>query len=57
VLTSIDFVTPLAALLAPDTMSAWTRLVGVALFGLVIALATAATAAARSGTPRRNRPF
>jgi hypothetical protein len=56
VLTSIDFVTPLAALLAPDTMSAWTRLVGVALFGLVIALATAATAAARSGTPRGNRP-
>jgi hypothetical protein len=28
----------------------------VALFGLVIALATAATAAARSGTPRGNRP-
>jgi PAT family beta-lactamase induction signal transducer AmpG len=53
---SFDFVTPLAALLAPDTMSAWTRLVGVALFGLVIALATAATAAARSGTPRGNRP-
>ena len=52
-----DLVTPLAALLAPDTTSAWTRLIGVALFGLVIALATAATAAARSGagTPRGSR--
>jgi hypothetical protein len=52
-----DFVPPLAALLAPDTTSAWTQLVGVTLFGLVIALATAATAAARAGagTPRGSR--
>jgi hypothetical protein len=52
-----DILTPLAALLTPDTTLAWTQLVGVTLFGLVIALATAATAAARGGAgkPRGSR--
>ncbi len=47
--SGFDFLAPLAALLTPETTAAWTQLVGVTLFGLVIALATAATAAARSG--------
>jgi PAT family beta-lactamase induction signal transducer AmpG len=44
-----DLLTPLAVLFAPQTVSGWTQLLGVVLFGAVIALATAATFAARSG--------
>ena len=44
-----DLLTPLAALFAPQTVLGWTQLSGVVLFSAVIALATAATFAARSG--------
>jgi PAT family beta-lactamase induction signal transducer AmpG len=44
-----DVFTPLMNLLTPETIGGWTQFLGVVLFGLVIALATAATAAARAG--------
>jgi PAT family beta-lactamase induction signal transducer AmpG len=44
-----DVLAPLRALLAPQSPKEWTQLLGVVLFGLLIGLATAATAAARSG--------
>lgn len=43
-----DLLTPLQTLFAPQTLTDWTSLFGVSVFGVVIALATAATAAARS---------
>jgi PAT family beta-lactamase induction signal transducer AmpG len=43
-----DLLTPLAALFEPADVSGWVSLFGVTLFSIVIALATAATAAARS---------
>ncbi|MEW6331719.1 MAG: MFS transporter [Pseudomonadota bacterium] len=43
-----DLLAPLAALFAPADVSGWVSLFGVTLFSIVIALATAATAAARS---------
>lgn len=47
-----DLLTPLLALFAPKNVSAWVELAGIALFGLVIALATAALSAARSSAQR-----
>jgi PAT family beta-lactamase induction signal transducer AmpG len=47
--SGFDVLGPLVALLAPATMNGWIQLVGVVLLSLVIALATAATAAARAG--------
>lgn len=47
--SGFDILTPLAALLNPHGISGWVQLVGILMFSLVIALATAATAAARSG--------
>jgi PAT family beta-lactamase induction signal transducer AmpG len=49
---AFDLLTPLAALFAPARIGDWISLIGVALFGIVIALATAATAAARSQRAR-----
>lgn len=46
--TGFDLIAPLSGLLAPATVSDWLSLFGVLLFGFVTALATAATAAARS---------
>jgi len=46
-----DVMTPLGAVLTPDHISDWIVLAGVALFAVVVALATAATAAARSRRP------
>lgn len=43
-----DLVAPLAKLIAPASVSDWLSVFGVLLFGFVMALATAATAAARS---------
>ncbi|BAU50079.1 major facilitator family transporter [Sulfurifustis variabilis] len=43
-----DLIAPLTHLLVPTTVSDWLSAVGVLLFGFTIALATAATAAARS---------
>jgi PAT family beta-lactamase induction signal transducer AmpG len=43
-----DLLAPLVALFAPADVSGWVSLFGAALFSIVIALATAATAAARS---------
>jgi PAT family beta-lactamase induction signal transducer AmpG len=43
-----DLLAPLAALFAPADISDWVSLFGVTLFSIVIALAAAATAAARS---------
>jgi PAT family beta-lactamase induction signal transducer AmpG len=47
--SGFDVLAPLAALMTPATMNGWIQLVGVVLLSLVIALATAATAAARAG--------
>lgn len=49
---TFDVLTPLANLFAPADISGWVSLFGVALFSIVIALATAATAAARSQKSR-----
>jgi PAT family beta-lactamase induction signal transducer AmpG len=49
---AFDLLTPLVALFAPVQMGDWISLIGVALFSVVIALATAATAAARSKRAR-----
>ncbi len=43
-----DLLTPLQALFLPQDISGWVSLFGVSLFSIVLALATAATAAARS---------
>ena len=43
-----DIFTPLQSLFTPDRISDWVTLFGAALFSAVVALATAATAAARS---------
>lgn len=45
---TFDLLTPLTNLFAPADVSGWVSLFGVALFSIVVALATAATAAARS---------
>lgn len=45
---SFDLLTPLMTLFTPDDISGWVSLFGATLFSIVIALATAATAAARS---------
>ncbi|MBI5783494.1 MAG: MFS transporter, partial [Gammaproteobacteria bacterium] len=45
---TFDLLTPLAALFTPTDISDWVSLFGTSLFSIVIALATAATAAARS---------
>jgi MFS transporter, PAT family, beta-lactamase induction signal transducer AmpG len=45
---SFDLFTPLIALFTPADISGWISLFGTTLFSIVIALATAATAAARS---------
>ena len=45
---SFDLYTPLADLLVPETISDWVALVGAGFFSIVVALATAATAVARS---------
>ncbi|GAB4507477.1 MAG: AmpG family muropeptide MFS transporter [Sulfuricaulis sp.] len=45
---SFDLLVPLAALFTPTDISGWVSLFGATLFSIVIALATAATAAARS---------
>jgi len=47
-----DLLAPLMALFTPADVSGWVSLFGASLFGIVIALATAATAAARS-SPKR----
>lgn len=47
-----DLLTPLTALFTPQSISAWTQLLGIVFFSLVIALATAATAAARASAQR-----
>lgn len=44
-----DIMTPLIAIFNPHTIGEWSQLIGIVLFGLVIALATAATYVARSG--------
>jgi MFS transporter, PAT family, beta-lactamase induction signal transducer AmpG len=44
----LDLSTPLTALIAPAQVNDWLTLVGTLLFGILIALAAAATAAARS---------
>jgi PAT family beta-lactamase induction signal transducer AmpG len=46
-----ELLAPLAALFEPTDVSGWVSLFGVTLFSIVIALATAATAAARSKKP------
>jgi len=43
-----DLLTPLQALFRPEDVSGWVSLFGVSLFSIVLALATAATAVARS---------
>ena len=48
VLATFDLLTPLMALFSPADISGWVSLFGTILFSIVIALATAATAAARS---------
>ena len=48
VLATFDLLTPLMALFSPADISGWVSLFGTTLFSIVIALATAATAAARS---------
>jgi len=48
--SGFDPITPLLALFSPRNASSWVELAGIGLFGLVIALATAAMAAARSST-------
>ena len=45
---AFDLLTPLVALFTPADISGWVSLFGASLFSIVIALATAATAAARS---------
>ncbi|GMR03614.1 MAG: AmpG family muropeptide MFS transporter [Gammaproteobacteria bacterium] len=45
---NFDLLTPLGALFAPQQITEWLSLFGITLFSVVIALATAATAAARS---------
>jgi len=45
---TFDLLTPLMALFTPADISGWVSLFGASLFSIVIALATAATAAARS---------
>lgn len=47
-LDRFDLITPLRALLAPGNLSDWLALFGAGLFSIVVALATAATAVARS---------
>ena len=47
-LATFDLLTPLMALFSPADISGWVSLFGTILFSIVIALATAATAAARS---------
>jgi PAT family beta-lactamase induction signal transducer AmpG len=46
--TSFDLLSRVADLLEPNTVGAWAQLVGILLFGLVVGVAVAATAAARS---------
>ncbi|MDH3513514.1 MAG: MFS transporter [Gammaproteobacteria bacterium] len=46
---TFDLLAPLQALFTPADISGWVSLFGASLFSIVIALATAATAAARSG--------
>lgn len=46
---SFDLLTPLMTLFTPADISGWVSLFGATLFSIVIALVTAATAAARSG--------
>lgn len=43
-----DLMAALAALFAPQTLGEWIALIGVTVFGVLVGLATAATAAARS---------
>jgi PAT family beta-lactamase induction signal transducer AmpG len=53
---SFGLLSRLADLLTPETVAAWAQLAGIALFGLVVGLAVAATAAARWGIqPRQKR--
>lgn len=47
-----DLLTPLLALFTPESISGWVSLLGTSLFSIVIALATAATAVARSKKSR-----
>ena len=49
---SFDLFTPLLSLFVPRGISGWMQLLGVVVFGLIIALAAAATAAARSRAQR-----
>ena len=49
---SFDLLTPLLSLFVPRGISGWMQLLGVVVFGLIIALAAAATAAARSRAQR-----
>jgi PAT family beta-lactamase induction signal transducer AmpG len=44
-----DLVAPLRSLVSPEGVRGWTQVLGVLLFALLIGMATAATAAARSG--------
>jgi PAT family beta-lactamase induction signal transducer AmpG len=45
---SFDFLSRLADLFEPHSVAAWAQLVGILLFGFVVGVAVAATAAARS---------
>lgn len=55
---SFDLLSRLADLAAPHTWGAWAQLAGIVLFGLVVGLAVAATAAARSGVrPPTDQPI
>jgi PAT family beta-lactamase induction signal transducer AmpG len=45
---AFDLLTPLAAIFTPQAMNEWLMLAGIAIFGLLIGLTAAATAAARS---------
>jgi MFS transporter, PAT family, beta-lactamase induction signal transducer AmpG len=47
-----DLLTPLAAMLRPETLTGWLELLGLAAFGAVCGLFTAAVAAARHGAGR-----
>jgi hypothetical protein len=52
--TSFALFSRLGDVLTPETVGAWAQLAGIALFGVVVGLAVAATAAARAGVKPRD---
>jgi hypothetical protein len=48
--SGLDLLAPLATLFQPTGMLAWVRLTGLLFFSMIVALATGATYAARSGS-------